>query len=102
MTAAPQLDVFLDVLKLRPGADWQKELWRVIPLSDVFYLFWSRNASNSEWVEKEWRCALESRGLDFIAPVPLMSPEDVPPPPELSGKHFNDWILAFMRTPIDP
>jgi hypothetical protein len=33
--------------------------------------------------------------LEFIDPVPLVSPEQVPPPPELATKHFNDWILAF-------
>jgi molecular chaperone DnaK len=97
LKAAPHLDIFVDVAKLRSGQDWQKELWRVIPLSDVFYLFWSGNAASSVWVEREWRCALQSRGLDFIDPVPLVPPESVPPPPELGGKHFNDWVLAFMR-----
>jgi hypothetical protein len=95
--AAPQLDVFLDVLSLRSGQDWEQELWRVIPSKDIFYLFWSRNASQSEWVEKEWRCALKTRGLDFIDPVPLVSPEVVTPPPELASRYFNDWILAFKR-----
>lgn len=95
--AAPGLDVFLDVLSLRSGQEWETELWKVIPRNDVFYLFWSDNARMSEWVEREWRCALKSRGLDFIDPVPLVSPEEVPPPPELAGKHFNDWVLAFMR-----
>jgi hypothetical protein len=94
---APQLEVFLDVLKLRSGEDWAKKLWKAIPEHDVFYLFWSRSASRSEWVEKEWRCALKTRGLDFIDPVPLVSPENVPPPRELASKHFNDWVLAFKR-----
>jgi hypothetical protein len=101
LKVAPHLDVFLDVLKLRSGEDWEKALWQVIPKSDVFYLFWSRNAASSEWVEREWRCALDSRGLDFIDPVPLIDPEKVPPPLELSSKHFNDWVLAFMRTQSD-
>lgn len=94
---APDLDVFLDVLKLRSGEDWEKRLWQVIPESDVFYLFWSAAAKASPWVEKEWRCALGRRGEDFIDPVPLVSPEEVRPPEELSKKHFNDWILAFRR-----
>ena len=93
--AAPQLDVFLNVLSLRSGQYWEEELWRVIPSNDIFYLFWSRDASQSEWVEKEWRCALKTRGLDFIDPVPLVSPELVPPPRELESKHFNEWTLAF-------
>jgi molecular chaperone DnaK len=94
---APDLDVFLDVVKLRSGEDWEKKLWQVIPQSDVFYLFWSAAAKESPWVEKEWRCALDRRGEEFIDPVPLISPEDVRPPDELSKKHFNDWILAFRR-----
>lgn len=93
----PDLDVFLDVVKLRSGEDWERRLWQVIPESDVFYLFWSAAAKASPWVEKEWRCALKSRGYEFIDPVPLVSPEEVRPPDELSMKHFNDWILAFRR-----
>jgi hypothetical protein len=93
----PQLDVFLDVLKLRSGQRWQEELWNVIPASDIFYLFWSRHARQSEWVEKEWRCALEKRGQSFIDPCPLEPPDVAPPPPELKDTHFNDWHLWFMR-----
>lgn len=94
---APDLDVFLDVVELRSGEDWEKRLWQVIPESDVFYLFWSAAAKASPWVEKEWRCALTSRGDEFIDPFPLVSPEEVRPPEELSKKHFNDWILAYRR-----
>ena len=98
--AVPSLEVFFDVLNLRSGQDWQSQLWSVIPTHDVFYLFWSANARNSDWVEKEWRCALKTRGLDFIDPVPLCGPDQAPPPKELAGKHFNDWVLAFMRNPL--
>jgi len=94
---APDLDVFLDVLLLRSGRQWEKELWREIPARDIFYLFWSRHARKSKWVEKEWRCALSKRGIEFIDPIPLEAPEKSPPPPELSSLHFNDWILAFRR-----
>jgi hypothetical protein len=97
LKAAPDMDVFVDILKLRSGQDWEQNLWREIPSSDVFYLFWSRSAKESRWVEKEWRCALEAKGPDFIDPVPLVSPDEVSPPAELAGKHFNDWTLAFMR-----
>jgi hypothetical protein len=93
---APGLEVFLDVLSLRSGQDWAAELERVIPEHDVFYLFWSEPASRSEWVEREWRWALRSKGVDFIDPVPLVSPREVPPPKELGSRHFNDWVLAFM------
>ena len=39
----------------------------------------------------------DADGLDFIDPVPLVSPLKVPPPPELVDKHFNDWELAFIQ-----
>jgi predicted component of type VI protein secretion system len=94
---APELEVFLDVLSLRSGQNWEQELWRVIPASDIFYLFWSAHARKSEWVEREWRCALRERGIGFIDPIPLQPPEESPPPPELSSLHFNDWTLAFRR-----
>lgn len=64
--------------------------------ADVFYLFWCRHAKQSEWVSKEWHLALHSKGLDFIDPVPLESPTDAPPPPELAEKHFSDPVLAFI------
>jgi hypothetical protein len=98
----PDLEVFLDVVKLRSGDDWEAGLWRVIPDQDVFYLFWSRNAKQSPWVEKEWRCALKTRGLAFIDPVPLESPDVVEPPEELKKKHFNDWVLAYQRSKDRP
>ena len=94
---APELEIFLDVVSLRSGQNWESELWRVIPASDIFYLFWSTHARKSEWVEKEWRCALRERGIEFIDPIPLESPQEAPPPSELSSLHFSDWELAFMR-----
>jgi hypothetical protein len=94
---APDLEVYLDVLSLRSGSNWEEELWRVIPASDIFYLFWSARARKSEWVEREWRFALRERGIGFIDPIPLQPPEESPPPPELASLHFNDWTLAFRR-----
>ncbi len=94
---APDLDIFVDVDSLRSGQDWEKELWRQISSRDVFFLFWSSNAMKSKWVEKEWRFALEKRGLDFIDPVPLEPPDQAPPPPELASKHFNDRELVFIK-----
>ena len=99
---APDLEVFLDVLTLRSGEDWEKRLWETIPQSDIFYLFWSAAAQQSAWVEKEWRCALKSRGAAFINPVPLVDPHLVRPPKELSNKHFYDWTLAFQRPKPTP
>src|SRR5262249_34085042 len=67
----PSLNVFVDVIKLRSGQYWEEELWKEIPQNDVFYLFWSRHAMGSTWVDKEWRCAYRAKGEAFIDPVPL-------------------------------
>jgi len=96
--ALPSLSIFLDILSLRSGQNWESEIKKIIPAKDIFYLFWSENAKKSHWVEVEWRCALDTRGVDFIDPVPLISPEVVPPPQELAEKHFDDWTLAFMNS----
>jgi hypothetical protein len=94
--ALPSLAVFVDVIQLRSGQFWQQELWREIAECDVLYLFWCRHARLSPWVEKEWRYALETRGLDFIDPIPLEDPRDAAPPIELAARHFNDPLLAYM------
>jgi hypothetical protein len=94
---APQMKIYLDKAFLQSGQYWEEELLKKILSSDIFYLFWSQNAAKSEWVKKEWQCAFNERGLDFIDPVPLVDPAEVPPPPELARKHFNDWVLAYMR-----
>ena len=96
--ALPSLQVFMDVFSLRSGEDWQARLLQEIQACDIFYLFWSRAASQSEWVDREWRLALRHRGIAYINPVPLCRPEEAPPPSELAGKlHFNDWMLSLMR-----
>jgi len=77
---APGLQIFLDVADLRSGQRWEEELWEVIPTRDVFYLFWSRAARRSPWVDKEWRCALESRGARAAAGW-LTIPLTLPSPP---------------------
>jgi serine/threonine protein kinase len=90
--------VFLDIVNLRSGADWEKVLYSEIDGSDCFLLFWSRNAAQSSWVEREWRYALNRRGVDFINPLPLEDPRLIEPPSELRSKHFNDMLLAFIKS----
>jgi tetratricopeptide (TPR) repeat protein len=98
MKVLPDLDLFFDVLSLRSGERWEERLYQEIARRDTLYLFWSLAASRSPWVEREWRTALALRGVAGIDPVPLVSPEEVLPPPELAQHlHFNDWILAFTR-----
>jgi hypothetical protein len=90
------LRVFTNADALRATTYWEGELHGHINAADVFYLFWCRHAMTSDWVSREWRWALKSKGLDFIDPVPLESPENAPPPAELAAKHFNDPLQAFI------
>jgi len=87
------LDIFTDCLDLKPGDGWKERLEEEIPSRDLFLLFWSRAAAESQWVGWEWRTALDKKGLAAIQPMPLEAPQTAPPPPELSSLHFNDLYL---------
>ena len=93
----PMLNVFLDVISLRSGQEWQQRIPQEIQSRDAFFLFWSRAASRSQWVDYEWRTALSARGLEFIDPVPIEEPALAPPPSELASRHFGDWTLAVAK-----
>jgi hypothetical protein len=95
-SAYKALGIYVDAPILRSITYWEGDLHARIDAADVFYLFWSRSARASDWVEREWRWALRSKGLDFIDPVPLESSEIAPPPAELSAKPFNDPRLALI------
>jgi hypothetical protein len=92
------INVFVDVRNLKSNDAYPAYLLRQIESSDVLYLFWSRHAKESAWVEREWRHGLQMKGVHFIDPVPLTDPRKVQPPAELAGhKHFNDWTLAYIE-----
>jgi len=95
--ARPDMELFFDVNSLRRGENWEQRLYREIASRDLFYLFWSRNAANSEWVQNELRYALEHKSQDYIEPIPLEDPETCPPPQSLMCKHFNDWTLRYLN-----
>lgn len=99
MTAAlPELEVFCDVDSLRSGEDWAARLSGEIHRREAFYLFWSTAAAQSEWVEREWRCALGGpRGLASIRPCPLQDPRLAPPPAELSALHFDSVYRVHVE-----
>lgn len=98
LKTSPEMEIIMDKKNLRSGDKWKIKLRKFIEDADIFYLFWSKNALESEWVNKEWKCAYKLKGIDFIDPIPLESPDMVPPPDELSDMHFNDWILAYMQS----
>jgi hypothetical protein len=91
---------FQDLLSLNPGDQWGKELFRQIDNADVFFLFWSSAARDSEWVLKEVEYAInKKKGNDNnppeIYPVILES-TFVEPPDNLKHLHFNDKIVYFI------
>lgn len=97
-----EIKFFQDVLSLEPGQRWQDGLYRNIDRSDVLFLFWSRAASRSEWIEKEVRYALQLKAGDDehppeIVPVILQGPPEVPPPSYLPDLHFNDTFAFFIK-----
>src|SRR5262249_1011678 len=51
------LDVYMDCVSLRAGSDWQQCLQQAILSRDLFLLFWSSHAKESEWVTWEWKTA---------------------------------------------
>lgn len=84
------LDYFRDVMTLRSGQTWSEELLDLIDRADIFQLFWSQAASQSIYVEKEWRHALallDSKAPAFIRPIYWAEPMPAVPQP-LSSIHF--------------
>ena len=84
------IDVFLDCLSLHPGEEWKPRLEQEIRERELFLLFWSVHAKESEWVTWEWRTALQHKGLAGVEPHPLDPVTDAAPPEELSSLHFGD------------
>lgn len=104
MLSVLRIKLFQDILSLKPGVHWEKQIYRSIEESDLFLLFWSSAAKNSEWVLKEIRYALKIKGGDDllppeIIPIPIEGPPPVPPPKELAHLHFNDYILYLIASP---
>ena len=95
--ARPDIDIFFDVTRLHSGQNWEQALYSEIDRRDILFLCWSRNAQQSPWVDREWRYALERKGIDSIEPIPLEQPDVCPPPVELSHKHFNDSMLYIIN-----
>jgi hypothetical protein len=102
MLAIAGIEYFQDLLKLKPGERWQRQLYRKIDESDLFLLFWSKSAKRSSWVLKEVRYAIARKGDNeeappAIVPVILGGPPPVKPPHDLAHLHFNDPIIYFMQ-----
>jgi hypothetical protein len=87
---------FMDVVRLEPGDRWEPTLCIKIDESDAVLLFWSSNAKNSEWVMRECRYTISTKGIERILPVIIQEPPPVEPPPELAELHLNDPLLYVI------
>ncbi len=71
----------IDIFNIDAGERWEQKLYEFIGTDDVFLLFWSEAASQSEWVIKEARLAkdrMEREELPSIIIYPLDSKTAVP------------------------
>lgn len=100
---SPGLAIFQDCLDLNPNEKFKPQLADRIGSSDVFMLFWSRNASASPWVRWEYDTARQAKGLAAVIPMPLEDPKIAPPPPEFDGAHMRDrfMVARYALTKID-
>ncbi|HAR96136.1 MAG TPA: toll/interleukin-1 receptor domain-containing protein, partial [Deltaproteobacteria bacterium] len=65
------IDVFQDCLDLNPGEEFKPRLDNEIRERDLFLLFWSKNASESRWVNWELETALKEKGEQALQLHPL-------------------------------
>lgn len=84
-------EVFLDVNDIEYGERWQEVLRKTIARCQRILVFWSKAASKSEWVNREWRLALKLRKC--VVPVPL---DETPLPAELSQFHGVSKLKAIL------
>jgi hypothetical protein len=99
MLHAMRLPYFQDILGLDPGDRWEQQLYRHIDTADLFLLFWSSAARDSEWVHKELQYAVRRQGTDDGPPeiLPIVLERPIPQPPaELAHLHFGDHLVHLL------
>jgi len=96
MLRIANIDYFQDI-DMEPGKRWENELYRQIDRCDLFLLFWSQAAKESEWVRKETQYALGlGKKAPDVKPVPIEGPPVASPWEELQAIHVNDALLAHL------
>jgi hypothetical protein len=63
---------------------------------DIFWLFWSRAARKSPWIDWEWRTALATKSIAGIQPHPWNHPKD------LSELQFGSCMSGPLCTCANP
>jgi serine/threonine protein kinase len=101
MLGALGIRYFHDVLSLQPGDRWAQRIKHGIDECDLFLLFWSSAAKESEWVRREVEHALGRRvspdADPEIRPVILEGPPVPPPWDDLRDLHFDDYLLYVLK-----
>ena len=86
-------ETFFDLESLEAGERWTDAIENAIDQSDVFFLCWTTDAKNSQWVDKEILHAITQQAqstLEQPTIVPISFETPLPPPPDfLSHLHFN-------------
>jgi hypothetical protein len=95
------ISYFQDLLSLAPGERWERRLYQEIERCELFLLFWSSHAANSQWVLREAEYAVDCQKKNANEEIPEIAPVilEVPPPSppkSLSQIHFNDPIPYFI------
>lgn len=92
-----------DTLMMAPFVDRNqppRDTEQLIHSADVFQLYWSKNALQSPYMERQWRYALSLRRNDFIRslyweePFPT-DPSRNLPPPELLALGFQKIVVPW-------
>jgi hypothetical protein len=100
--------VFLDVVDIDYGERWRDALAKALQRCERVMVFWSRAAAASEWVEREWRYALELGKK--IVPT-LLDPTPLPAElaefqairrPRRTFEARSDWSVADTERPYAP
>jgi hypothetical protein len=97
---AAGIDFFNDLLSLEPGERWERRLYDEIGRCDLFLLFWSQAAKDSQWVCREIDHARDTardtgRPAEIL-PIILEGPPPPTPPDSLAHLHFNDPICYVI------
>lgn len=92
-------DYLRDVTALRAGERWDARIARLIEDADVFQLFWSWNALESEYVRREWNHALALGRPHFVRPVYWEEPLPEAPDRDLPPDALR--VLHFQRLPFE-
>jgi hypothetical protein len=95
------IECFFDRSSLKSGEEWSPKLLKEIGRVDLFHLCWSKNASASEWVERETSFAMTKRGKSGagkpdITIQMLDGPPWAPHPASLDRLNFDDYARAAI------